>query len=533
MTFDPNHMTVQLADGTWQELTHRGDHWATDGVSVTTTATTTTAAATLTGIFNSLAVAITAADQPLQRLRLTWPRKPQPGALFMGDAFERAYGELRFTPLDEAAVYPWYFVEHGPTGNRCLGVATQPNALCSWTVTNTATILWLDLRSGTRPLLLGDRQLPCCEVVSFTGPAGDPLLALTAFCTRLNQAHRPRMLPQVIGTNDWYYAYGDNNREDVIHNAKAVATLCQGLAVRPWCVVDDGWQVDHSPAYNGGPWTGGNAKFGDMAAVAAAIKTAGARPGLWFRPLLTTTAALHPHALRPDGDAFTLDISDPAVLAAVQADVRRFGDWGFELIKFDFSTVDVFAQWGPTMGLDYAQGPLQFQDQTHTTAEIVKNFYRAIREAAGAILLNGCNVVGHLAAGFIDLMRIGDDTSGRSFRRTVAMGVNSLAMRLPQHRTFYLADADCVGLTPDIDWTQNRQWLNLLANSGTPLLVSCDFSKLPAEQAAAVAQAFAQNVAQTARYAPVSVLDGRYPQVWTDGHRHDVYDWETSPLAPL
>ncbi|WP_225048264.1 hypothetical protein [Lacticaseibacillus kribbianus] len=507
---------VQLADGSWHALERRGDAgWRYDTVTVTA------APAAGTPEDAGLRVTLTAQALPLLRLRLTWPHAMRPGALFMGDAVERAYGELRFTPLDEAAVYPWYVAEQAASGTRCLGVATQPNALCSWTIGPDRAVLWLDLRSGTQPLQLGKRTLDCCTVMAQAATPGDPLGVLAAFCARMNQAHLPRPLAPVIGTNDWYYAYGANTRTGVLHNAQAVAELCRGLEVRPWCVIDDGWQVDARKDYNGGPWTGGNAKFGDMAAVAAAIKAAGARPGLWFRPLLTTTPALREHALHDWGDDFTLDISDPVVVAAVQADVRRFCAWGFELIKFDFSAFDVFEQWGPAMGLTYAAGQVRFKDVTRTTAEIITAFYAALREAAGPVVLNGCNVVGHLAAGFVDLMR------------TVTMGVNALAMRLPQHRTFYLADADCVGLTPDIPWAQNRQWLQLLANSGTPLLVSCDFAQLPPEQATAVAQAFAQNVAQTARYAPVDPLSGRYPQDWTDGTRTDHYDWTFDPLEPL
>jgi D-arabinose 1-dehydrogenase-like Zn-dependent alcohol dehydrogenase len=37
---------------------------------------------------------------------------------------------------------------------------------------------------------------------------------------------------------------------------------------------------------------------------------------------------------------------------------------------------------------------------------------------------------------------------------------------------FYVADADCVGVTKAVPWTFNRQWLDLLARSGTMLFVS-------------------------------------------------------------
>ena len=52
------------------------------------------------------------------------------------------------------------------------------------------------------------------------------------------------------------------------------------------------------------------------------------------------------------------------------------------------------------------------------------------------------------------------------------MGVNTLAFRGAQHGAFYVADADCVGVTNAVPWALNRQWLDLLARSGTMLFVS-------------------------------------------------------------
>jgi alpha-galactosidase len=54
------------------------------------------------------------------------------------------------------------------------------------------------------------------------------------------------------------------------------------------------------------------------------------------------------------------------------------------------------------------------------------------------------------------------------------MGVNCLAFRGAQNGAFYLVDADCCGLskTNGVPWDKNRQWLDLLARSGTPLFVS-------------------------------------------------------------
>src|ERR1700682_6272425 len=133
------------------------------------------------------------------------------------------------------------------------------------------------------------------------------------------------------------------------------------------------------------------------------------------------------------------------------------------------------------MGSGLTDGGWHFHDQSLTTAEVVRNLYRAIREAAGDATLVGCNTIGHLAAGLVEAQRIGDDTSGREWARTRTMGVNALAFRLPQHNTFFAA-ADCVPLTSDIPWTLTRQWLELVARSGTALFVSIDPGALQPEQ---------------------------------------------------
>ncbi len=107
-----------------------------------------------------------------------------------------------------------------------------------------------------------------------------------------------------------------------------------------------------------------------------------------------------------------------------------------------------------------------------TTAEVIEDLDRTIRAAAGDALVIGCNTVSHLSAGHFEICRVGDDTSGTDWARTRKMGVNTLAFRGPQHGAFYVADADCVGVTKAVPWPFNRQWLDLLARSGTMLFVS-------------------------------------------------------------
>jgi alpha-galactosidase len=141
------------------------------------------------------------------------------------------------------------------------------------------------------------------------------------------------------------------------------------------------------------------------------------------------------------------------------------------------------------------------------------------------MLVIGCNVVGHLAAGLVELQRIGDDTTGRGWERTRKMGVNTLAFRANQHNAFFAADADCVGLTPESPWDLNRQWLDLLARSGTPLFVSADPTVIGAEQRAALKQAFTIAAEPRPTGEPLDWLFSTAPSYWRFGDDSVHYDW--------
>ncbi len=187
----------------------------------------------------------------------------------LGDAFERAYGDLRFTPLDEEQIHHWYFMAHTSTTDYCYGVKVQPNAFCAWTLTPTTMTLWLDVRNGTDALYLTNRSLECCQIVTAEYQTTNPLTNLTQFCHQLSIEVPQTNDEKFIVTNDWYYAYGNNNRQDVLANTRGIVELTAQLPIQPWAVIDDGWQQDHSSNYNGGPLNAGNQKFGSMQEVAS------------------------------------------------------------------------------------------------------------------------------------------------------------------------------------------------------------------------------------------------------------------------
>jgi alpha-galactosidase len=207
------------------------------------------------------------------------------------------------------------------------------------------------------------------------------------------------------------------------------------------------------------------------------MQAEGVRPGIWVRPLIAPDHT--PASLCLPDERFKstlhhrfLDPSLPEALERVRADIACLAEWGYQLIKHDYTTFDILGRWGFEMAADLTNTGWHFQDTSKTTAEIIIGLYQVIRQAAGNSQIIGCNTVGHLAAGLVEMQRTGDDTSGRQWERTRKMGVNTLAFTLAKHGTFFAVDADCAGITADIPWELNRQWLDVLARSGTPLFVS-------------------------------------------------------------
>jgi alpha-galactosidase len=414
----------------------------------------------------------------------------------------------------------------GPTWGA--GVEVRGGSFAGWTVDPEGVSLWLDLRSGGRAVRLGERIVTAAVVRWVAGDAG-PFATQQALAGLL--CPDPLPVGPLVGCNNWYYAYGrDFDAAAVVRDARLIADLTGDHPVRPFGVVDDGWTPDGTadgrPA-SGGPWDAGRpVEFPDLDAVAGVIAAEGVRPGIWFRPLLARTRP-EQGAYRPWEGGYALDPSHPATVERVADDVRRIRAWGFELVKHDFSTFEALGRWGFAMGARPAADDIAPWDATRTTAEVLVDFYRAIHDAAGDGIVLGCNVVGHLAAGLVQAQRTGDDTSGRVWDRTRRMGVNTLAFRLAQHGRFFTVDADCVTSTPETDWELNRQFLDLVARSGTALFVSVD----PATRTARVDD----DLASALRLAldggvpggvePLDWLHTTTPQSWRSGNEVVGYDW--------
>jgi alpha-galactosidase len=218
-------------------------------------------------------------------------------------------------------------------------------------------------------------------------------------------------------------------------------------------------------------------------------------------------------------------------LELVKGYARRFRDWGYRLIKHDFTTYDITGKWG-FQKPGFTNDGWSFRDEGKTTAEVVLDLYRSLREGAGDAYLLGCNTFSHLAAGLVEIQRTGDDTSGKEWERTRKMGINTVAFRLPQHNAFYAADADCVGITENVPWRLNNDWLELVTRSGTPLFISADPNAMGPEQREAVASAFKLAANEQPQAEPMDWQDNASPAMWRFGDEEKVFNWTDTTRVP-
>ena len=95
------------------------------------------------------------------------------------------------------------------------------------------------------------------------------------------------------------------------------------------------------------------------------------------------------------------------------------------------------------------------------------------------------------------------------------MGVNTLAFRMLHHGAFYEADADCVGITGKINWALNGQWLKILAESGTPLFVSCSPDQASGRIAQELESAYERASLQQDALIPLDWMETTCPEMWS------------------
>lgn len=470
---------------------------------------------------DELKVFATTYNHGARYVQLRWNYNARKNVKVLGDAYERGYGDLQWSSIRGERCMPWYIaVSNGSDANfdysdrltECFGVKACPNAMCFWQYDTRGVTLWLDIRNGGCGTELNGRALECATVLFKEYRGVSAYKALQAFCSEMCPSP---YLPEhkVYGSNNWYYAYGKSSYDEIISDTALLMELCKENENPPYMVIDDGWQPNSTDA----PWVA-NERFNDMKALADKMRELGARPGIWVRYLINGKDGSERKISVPEDwylsrNDKTFDPSHPEVLNYVAKVTRDLTHkWGYELIKHDFSTFDIFGRWGFEVEDKLALNGWSFYDKTKTSAEIVKNFYSTIKENANGAVIIGCNCIGHLCATYHQLNRTGDDTSGFEWSRTAKMGVNTLAFRNCQNGHFFMADADCVGITGAIDWELNKNWLFALSRSGSPLFVSCKPGILNESELAELKEAYRVASYQADELIPIDWMETTTPE---------------------
>lgn len=478
-----------------------------------------------------LAIFLTAQTSKVKWIKLRWNNLSwDKNVRFLGDAWERGYGDMEWKGMNPNRFMPWYFCAKSEAKSVCYGVKVRPSAMCFWQVDSLGMTLFLDVRCGGSGVNLKGRVIKLADVIACEMRECTSFEAMQEFC---GQMCEDPILPKypVYGSNNWYYAYGKSSESEILADCDYILNLTKDIENKPYMVIDDCWQEHHRlNEYNGGPWTKGNEKFPDMKALADKLVQKGVRPGIWVRLLLNEDENIKNEWRLSHNNC--IDPTNPEALNYIKEDIKRICNWGYTLIKHDFSTFDLFGKWGFQMSPLVTDDGWHFYDDSLTSAEVVKLLYKAILDASveasnGEALILGCNTIGHLGAGYMHINRTGDDTSGVIWERTRFMGVNTLAFRLPQHGKFYEIDADCVGIDGGISWSMNKQWADVLAKSGTPLFISVRPNILDETEKQELHEILKVASKQEHHVIPVDWEETTCPEHWQDKD-HDIdckYQW--------
>lgn len=478
-----------------------------------------------------LAIFLTAQTSKVKWIKLRWNNLSwDKNIRFLGDAWERGYGDMEWKGMNPNRFMPWYFCAKSEAKSICYGVKVRPSAMCFWQVDSLGMTLFLDVRCGGSGVNLKGRVIKLADVIACEMRECTSFEAMQEFC---GQMCEDPILPKypVYGSNNWYYAYGKSSESEILADCDYILNLTKDIENKPYMVIDDCWQEHHRlNEYNGGPWTKGNEKFPDMKALAEKLVQKGVCPGIWVRLLLNEDENIKNEWRLSHNNC--IDPTNPEALNYIKEDIKRICNWGYTLIKHDFSTFDLFGKWGFQMSPLVTDDGWHFYDDSLTSAEVVKLLYKAILDASveasnGEALILGCNTIGHLGAGYMHINRTGDDTSGVDWERTRFMGVNTLAFRLPQHGKFYEIDADCVGIDGGISWSMNKQWADVLAQSGTPLFISVRPNILDETEKQELHEILKVASKQEYHVIPVDWEETTCPEHWQDKD-HDIdckYQW--------
>jgi alpha-galactosidase len=304
--------------------------------------------------------------------------------------------------------------------------------------------------------------------------------------------------PFQSGWCSWYHFFHAVTEDDVLRNLEALAAERGDLPVSV-VQLDDGYQRAI------GDWLETNEKFPrGLAPLAADIRSAGFRAGIWTAPFCAVTEARihedHRDWLLRDGDelfngllhpewsaaarVFALDPTRPEVVRHLETVFGELVGMGFEYLKLDFLHA-------VAMRADAA-------DPRVSRAERLARGLDAVRRGAGndAFLL-GCGCPLGPAVGRVDAMRIGPDVAPTWEARpemripglepvlpSTASAIRNVVNRAWMHRRLWLNDPDCLmarAEQTELSAAEIRHLASAIAVTGGMLLFSDDMKHVSQE----------------------------------------------------
>jgi len=331
---------------------------------------------------------------------------------------------------------------------------------------------------------------------------GDPEQLLEGFAGCVaSRAGARTSAPFQAGWCSWYHFFHDVSEQDLLRNLDDLAGCGSSLGLDV-VQLDDGYQRAI------GDWLETNEKFPrGLGPLAADIRSAGFRPGLWTAPFCVVgesrlraerpgwllrepgsdapfRALQHP-GWSGDGWVYALDPSCDEVVEHLRALFQSLVEMGWSYLKLDFLYVAALQARAASLGVG--------------RAERLRRGLAAIREGAGeeAFLL-GCGSPLGAAVGVVDAMRVGADVAPYwnppanlrvpGIEGTMPALRNALRGAIGRswmHRRLWLNDPDCLlvrSRETELERDEVRTLASTVALTGGVAMLSDDLSSLGEEE---------------------------------------------------
>ena len=355
------------------------------------------------------------------------------------EAIQREYGQTLFSPVPDLllkGLVSDYFV----AGESFLAGFTASRVAHPYFAVEEGELVGTLDYFGLRT----EGPIPLEPLLLMDGPPVESLLGRYASLAQAENAVAVNPW-NPVGWCSWYHYFGKLEWADVRQNLER-AKSDPGYPFEVF-QIDDGYQADI------GDWLEGRPSYPGLAGMAEAIRSRGFKAGIWTAPFSASeTSRLFRRRpewmVAEDGrpricykawgkNIYALDTSRPEVLDWIAKIFRTMAAAGFEYFKADF----LFAA---AMPGERAR-PL-------SPIQAYREGLRAVREAIGpASFLLGCGAPLLPAAGFVDGMRIGEDTAPywktkpSPFQGPNAyFALKNALTRSFMHKALWLNDPDCL-----------------------------------------------------------------------------------------